>query len=103
MAKIKLDSLSRSELMALQKDVTKAIDQFEARQRKEAMAAVEAKAREFGFSLAELMGGKAKKRPAAAKYKHPENPELTWSGRGRKPNWFLAAMKAGIPLEDMEI
>jgi DNA-binding protein H-NS len=104
MAKLKLDSLSRSELITLQKDVAKAIVQFEARQRKEALAAVEAKAKEFGFSLAELTGGTKQKRPAVApKYRHPENANLTWSGRGRKPRWFLEAMKAGTSPDDLLI
>jgi DNA-binding protein H-NS len=52
---------------------------------------VEAFAHDLGYSLAELVGTetKASRAPAAAKYRHPENPTLTWSGRGRKPQWFV--------------
>jgi DNA-binding protein H-NS len=41
--------------------------------------------------------------PAAAKYRHPENPSLTWSGRGRKPLWFVAALEAGKSADDLAI
>ncbi|WP_354540899.1 H-NS histone family protein [Roseovarius sp. MBR-6] len=38
---------------------------------------------------------------AAAKYRHPENPALTWSGRGRKPQWFVEALDAGNTASDL--
>jgi len=55
---------------------------------------VEALARDLGYSLAELVGTETKssRAPAAAKYRHPKNPALTWSGRGRKPQWFVEAL-----------
>lgn len=51
----------------------------------EARAKVEAMAREMGYSLAELGGAEVKTVPAPApvKYRHPESPALTWSGRAR--------------------
>jgi DNA-binding protein H-NS len=33
--------------------------------------------------------------PAAVKYRHPENAAVTWSGRGRKPQWFSDHINAG--------
>mgnify|MGYP001804047214 CR=1 FL=1 len=72
---IKWDDLSLEELKDIQKQATKAINSFEARKRKEALAAVEAKAAEMGFSLSELTGGaKSNGSKAAPKYCHPENP-----------------------------
>jgi DNA-binding protein H-NS len=66
---------------------------------------VEALARDLGYSLAELVGTamKTTRVPATAKYRHPENPALTWSGRGRKPQWFVEALAAGTPAGDLEI
>ncbi|MFQ6550263.1 H-NS family nucleoid-associated regulatory protein [Aestuariibius sp. 2305UL40-4] len=104
MALPKIDKLSLDELKTLQKQVAKAIDDFEENQRKEALAAVEAKAKEFGYSLADLTGkakGKAKASPP--KYRHPENPALTWSGRGRQPAWIKEGLEAGKSLEDYAI
>jgi len=40
-------------------------------------------AREAGYSVSELFGGKVKTGKAIA-YRHPKNPSLTWSCRGRK-------------------
>lgn len=94
MADFDLEALSLSELKKMQKDVAKAITTFEDRQKAEARAKVEALARDLGYSLAEHFGTETKtsRAPAAAKYRHPENPALTWSGRGRKPQWFVEAL-----------
>jgi hypothetical protein len=40
---------------------------------------------------------------ARPKYRHPESPELTWSGRGRRPVWIRAALEAGQRLADFEV
>ncbi|MCC5958218.1 MAG: H-NS histone family protein, partial [Rhodobacteraceae bacterium] len=52
-----------------------------------------------------LMGedAKPKRAPAPEKCRHPENPALTWSGRGSKPLWFVEALEAGKTAEDMAI
>lgn len=99
-----LDSLSLDELMALQKQVADAIANFQARRRAEALAAVEAAARDHGFTLAELTEASAvsiKPEPRPAKYRHPENPALTWSGRGRQPRWVKEALAAGKSLDEL--
>jgi len=59
----------------------------------------------MGYSLADLIGTEVKpsRAPAAAKYRHPENAALTWSGRGRKPLWFVAALDAGKSPEDLAV
>ena len=100
-----LESLSLKELKSLQTQVAKAIATYEDRRKRDALAELEEKARELGFSLAELTGTTAaRKRSAAApKYANPANPAETWSGRGRKPRWFEAAIKAGEPAESMAV
>ena len=56
-------------------------------------------AREKGFSLEEIIGGKKAAHRAhikqrrihtftAPKYHNPANPAQTWSGQGRPPNWY---------------
>lgn len=101
--KIDLDTLSLTELKELQRDVGKAITSYEDRRRKTALAALEERAKEFGFSVSELTGKKAAKQrpPTKAKYVNPSNPEETWSGRGRKPRWFAEAMTAGTLPDDL--
>lgn len=102
MSTIDVSALSKDELLKLRKDLDKAIENYDRRQRKEALAAAEAKAREMGFSLAELTGGGApgdKGTVNPPKYQHPENPELTWTGRGRQPAWIKEGLEEGKSLD----
>lgn len=38
-----------------------------------------------------------------AKYRHPTDPELTWSGRGRKPAWVQQWIESGKSIDDLLI
>ena len=103
---IELDHLSLKELKDLQAQVARAIASFVDRKKKDALAELENKARELGFSLAELTGvaPAPRKRPAAgAKYATPANSADTWSGRGRKPRWFVEALASGKTPDDLLI
>ena len=97
MPDINLNDMSPDELKQLRKDLDKAIENYDVRRKQDARAAAEAKAREMGFSLSELVDGSAKKgkTPKPPKYRHPENPSLTWSGRGRQPDWIKEALENG--------
>jgi DNA-binding protein H-NS len=52
-----------------------------------------------GFGLDEVLGragsrGKARGK-VKPKYRNPGDANQTWSGRGKRPNWFRAALAAG--------
>ena len=102
---VNLNAFSLKELKELQSQVAKAIATFEDRKKKEALSELEEKARAMGFSLAELTGTNVarKRAPATAKYANPADSSDTWSGRGRKPRWFEAALNAGRTPEDLAI
>jgi DNA-binding protein H-NS len=97
MADFNLEAMSLKELRQMQKDLAKAISTYEDRQKAEARAKLDAIAKEMGYSLADLIGAevKATSAPTVAKYRHPENAAVTWSGRGRKPQWFADHVNAG--------
>ena len=109
MADPNLDTMSRGELKKLAKDIDKALVTEESRRKAKAREEIEAKAREYGFTLEDLSagGGGKKARTGAAsqppKYRHPENAETTWSGRGRQPAWFKEALEAGTSADDLLI
>ena len=105
MAEFNIEAMSLKELKSLQKDLAKAISNFEDRKKSDARSKLEGIAKEMGYSLAELIGTDVKptRAPAAAKYRHPDNSDLTWSGRGRKPLWFVAALDAGKSPEDLAV
>lgn len=100
-----LDNLSLKDLKDLNAQVTKAIATFVDRKKKQALAELEEKAREHGFSLSELTGSAPvrKRTPATVKYANPANAADTWSGRGRKPRWFEEAIAGGKKPEDLLI
>ena len=100
-----LSEMSLDELKALQTQVNKAIETFEERRRKEARSALERKAREFGFSLNELAGPQRRTASGSRppKFRHPDDPSLTWSGRGRQPQWYKDALDAGMTKADLRV
>ena len=101
---IDLDALSLAELNGLQKNVEKAIRNFEARRLAKARAELEVHAKELGVKLEDVLGIVTPGRqPIAAKYRDPKDASNVWSGRGRKPGWFVAALAAGASAEDMLI
>ena len=107
MTDLDFDAMNLDELKRLKRDIDKAIANFDQRRKAEAKREVEAKAKEYGYSLAELVeagGGKSSKSiPVAAKFRNPDNPEQTWSGRGRQPAWYRDALTAGIDPASLEI
>lgn len=101
---IDLNGLSLKELKDLNTKVTRAIASFEDRRKESALARLEQEARALGFaSLAELTGAPiARKRGiGAAKFVNPANGDDTWTGKGRKPRWFIEALAAGKSPDDL--
>ena len=108
-----LDDMSLKQLEKLQADVAKAIYAAKDRDLKAARLAAEEAAAQFGFSLSEITGSGDGRRkytrrteaaPAgAAKYRNPEDAAQTWTGKGRQPAWFKAALEKGTDPSDMEI
>lgn len=104
MTDIDLAQLDKDALVKLRKDVDKALADYDERRRQEAWAAAEAAARELGYSLNDLTGSaKGTKKAFPPKYRHPENPQKTWSGRGRQPAWIKQAADAGSDLSEFLI
>jgi DNA-binding protein H-NS len=100
-----LNDLSFAELKQLSKDIDKALVTLEKRRKLEAQAAAKAVAAEYGFRLDEILGGKAGagRSDSLPQYADPRNPDQTWSGRGRRPNWVIAYLEEGVSLEDLKI
>jgi DNA-binding protein H-NS len=41
--------------------------------------------------------------PVVPKYRNPNEPSETWSGRGKQPRWLVAALKSGKRIGDFQI
>ena len=102
-----LSKFSLEELKAIIRDAEKQIESTVAGKLKIAKKAAEDAAKRHGFSLNEVLGvssrTKSSKPKAPPKYKNPENPNQTWSGRGRQPAWFKTALEKGKAPSDFAI
>ena len=117
--KAELKQMTRKQLEKLRTDVDAALKALDAKDRKAALKAAEAAAKAHGFKLKELTGDAAEspaprkpraKRAAsdgrakvAPKYRNPNDPEQTWSGRGRAPGWMAAYLETGGQKDDLAI
>lgn len=100
---IELSKMSFQELKQLEKDLAKALKDFEKRKKNEAIVAAMAAAKEHGFTLEDILEEVGKGKVSVPKYQHPTNPAVTWTGRGRPPKWFKEALKGGSDPEDLFI
>ena len=106
MAKINgLDNLSYAELLDLQARVETALVERKAAETRELRQKLEAVAAKSGFSVTELFGVKrgGKRGPVAVKFRNPKDTSQTWTGRGRKPNWLVDAVKKGAKVQSFSI
>jgi DNA-binding protein H-NS len=99
-----LDKMSYAELVKFHERLQQAI----ADKRNEDAAATKeqlrAMAEKAGFDLNELFGKRRGKRGSAGvKYRNPKDPSQTWTGRGRKPNWLVDAVKKGGKLDSFSV
>jgi DNA-binding protein H-NS len=100
-----LKGMTLPDLIKLQRDVQEAIETFNECAKRDAIAKLEECAKELGFSLASLLGVSAPKakKSVPAKFAHPDDPTITWAGRGRKPAWFLQAVASGNTPESLSV
>ena len=105
MAKIKgLDTYSYVELINLQKRVEEAIAEKRAENAQTTKEQLRVMAEKAGFDIKELFGKRGSPRgTGAAKYRNPKDSSQTWTGRGRKPNWLVDAVKKGAKIDTFAI
>jgi DNA-binding protein H-NS len=98
-----LEQMSLAELKQLRKDVDAAVNSYHEREKAKAREVLEQRAKELGFTLDEITGKKGKRAKPQAKYRNPEAPTETWSGRGRRPKWLEEKLSNGASLEDFRV
>ena len=107
---INLDSLSPAELQALIKSAEAQMDSARKNHVKEVRAKIDSILAGAGLNIGEVYptrGGRSAKGSKAAvapKYRNPDNASQTWSGRGKRPLWFVDALKKkGVTAESLLI
>ncbi|WP_150430750.1 H-NS family nucleoid-associated regulatory protein [Dechloromonas sp. CZR5] len=100
-----LSSLSVSQLRDLQQQIPAEIKRREAQEKVNVLNELRAFAKARGYAIEELLAKETKVKVAGnkvkVKYRHPENAELEWTGRGRKPKWIEAWVAGGNTLESL--
>jgi|SRR3954468_12695612 DNA-binding protein H-NS len=101
---IDLSKLSLEELQALARDVETEVVTRRAAEKERVLNQIRELAGSLGMTPEELLreerGGSS---AVAPKYRHPDNPGLTWSGRGKRPTWINEALASGKTLDDLAI
>jgi DNA-binding protein H-NS len=104
MALPNIDRLSLEQLLELEQEIDALLGQRRAEALQLLRQKCEELAAESGFELSEIIGvrmGRPSKKTSkvAPKYMHPNDPSLTWAGRGRQPKWLVAELEKGRKLE----
>ena len=103
-----LANLSSTEIRAQIARLTEELKRREAEEKRDFFAQIVERAEELNISSDEVLRalrgtGARRKTAGVPMYRNPDNPDETWTGRGRKPGWLISRLEAGTSLEDMKI
>jgi DNA-binding protein H-NS len=108
MAAVNYDKMSLKELRDHEARLAKAIVAARRNDITNARKKVAAVAESLGYKIEELTGSsrggkRGNSGKVAVKYRNKDNPEETWTGRGRQPKWLAARLAKGAKLSDFAI
>lgn len=108
MATVNYDKMSLKELLEHEARISKAIVAARRSEFTNARQKVIAMAESLGYKIEELTGAaRSAKRgngaKVAVKFRNKDNPEETWTGRGRQPKWLTAKLAKGAKISDFAI
>ncbi len=103
-----ISTLSLVELQDLLQQIPAEIKKREEQDKQKVLDELKALAESRGFSLDSLVKAKEKGKVKAvrtvkAKYRNPANPEQTWTGRGRKPQWVAEWIVGGRSIDELAV
>lgn len=104
-----INDMNVEQLESLKKKADLLIESKKEQSIADAYEEVLAIAASVGLTIEQLLDYGLKKRkigvrkPVAPRYRNPENPTETWTGRGKKPRWLVAQLAQGAVLTDFLI
>ena len=102
-----LSALTVAQLRDLQQQIPAELKRRESQEKLNILSEVRAFAKARGYALEDLVGKDAKVKAGGgkvkAKYRHPKDASLEWTGRGRQPRWVVEWLAGGGALEALAI
>lgn len=99
-----------SELAELQTQILelqKKTNQITIQEKAATLENIKVKIKTYGITMKELnelvTGNVRAHLPVAVKYRHPDNKDLAWTGRGRQPKWMVEYLEAGGTLGELSV
>ena len=108
MKKIDLETMSVDDLWSLHEQISKILSAritSEKRELEKRLAVLNRGIEGADAPQSYNANGKARRKYPRVfpKYRNPQTPSETWSGRGKQPRWLAAAIKTGRKIEDFKI
>lgn len=93
-------------MQALARDIEQEVIARREADRERVLAQMRELAGSLGMTLEDLLkqerGRERARVPATSvRFRHPENNALTWSGRGKRPQWIVEWLASGRTLDDL--
>ena len=101
-----LSGMKVSELKALQDKISEEIKKRQEEEIAEARKEIQAIAQRVGLPVKDLITTSARATKGSTvpvRYRHPDNPELKWTGRGHQPKWVREWVASGKSIDDLRI
>ncbi|NTV70845.1 MAG: H-NS histone family protein [Azonexaceae bacterium] len=101
-----ISTLTIAQLRDLQQQIPAEIKRREAQEKVNVLNELRAFAKTRGYAIEDLLGKEVKVKASTGnkvkvKYRHPQNTELEWTGRGRTPKWVEAWVANGGSLDNL--
>ena len=99
-----LKTLASEELKQLLQRIPAELKRRESKEKGEVLNKLKAVAQSHGFTLEQLLEKEAlvkTTRTVKIKYRHPQQANLTWTGRGRTPRWVVEWQAGGGSLDNL--
>lgn len=104
---INIRNLSHAQLSDLIQRAKARQDELAREKATQLRAKISAMVKAEGFAIEDVFGGaggrRGVRRKVKPKYRNPIDPAQTWTGRGKRPRWYSAALAAGKKEKDLLI
>jgi DNA-binding protein H-NS len=101
-----LSNMSLGDLRNLQEQIKQEMKKREVQEVQKAREQILAIAQSVGVPLKDLMaatGRGSKGATVAVRYRHPDDSNLQWTGRGRQPKWVKEWVEGGKSIDDLRV